>query len=157
MIDIFNVPNYIGFKDLFAQIYSGSPTIQSDDSFPSSSPMKTSDSTLEEFTNEFTLPNSLPPGDDNDKDVEIKSSSSITLTSPQENVSIPPGIDLTLPPTFEVSSSNPTSPTLTGEKDSPNKFFEASRVWLICLIQLELLILCVKLVWGDPYPFIIID
>ncbi|GKD29749.1 reverse transcriptase domain-containing protein, partial [Tanacetum coccineum] len=30
--------------------------------------------------------------------------------------SIPPRIDLTLLPTFEVSSSNPTSPTLTGEK-----------------------------------------
>ncbi|GJW41460.1 hypothetical protein Tco_0067305 [Tanacetum coccineum] len=144
MIDIFNVPNYIGFKDLFAQMYSGSPTIQSDDSFPSSSPMKTSDSTFEEFTDEFTLPNSLPPGDDvsilkkdfqedtdvnplfeeNDKDVKIKSSSSFTLTLPEESEleayldrdSIPPGIDLTLPPTFEVSSSNPTSPTLTGEK-----------------------------------------
>ncbi|GJS16012.1 hypothetical protein Tco_0410484 [Tanacetum coccineum] len=159
MIDIFNVPNYIGFKDLFAQMYSGSPTIQSDDSFPSPSPMKTSDSTFDKFT----LPNSLPPGDDvsilkkdfqedtfriisnplfefndnfkssdvnplfeeNDKDVKIKSSSSFTLTSPEESEleayldrdSIPPGIDLTLPPTFEVSSSNPTSPTLTGEKD----------------------------------------
>ncbi|GKD86892.1 hypothetical protein Tco_1358046 [Tanacetum coccineum] len=42
-------------------MFSGSPTIQSDDSFPSSSPMKTSDSTFEEFTDEFTLPNSLPP------------------------------------------------------------------------------------------------
>ncbi|GKD69484.1 hypothetical protein Tco_1323574 [Tanacetum coccineum] len=117
-------------------IYSGSPTIQSDDSFPSSSPIKTSDSTTKEFTDGFTLPNSLPPGDDvsilkkdlqedtnvnplfeeNDKDVEIKSSTFVTLTSPEENVSIPPGIDLTLPPTFEVSSSNPTSPILTGEK-----------------------------------------
>ncbi|GKC06217.1 hypothetical protein Tco_0997827, partial [Tanacetum coccineum] len=45
-------------------MYSGSPTIQSNDSFPSSSPMKTSDSTFEEFTDEFTPPNSLPPGDD---------------------------------------------------------------------------------------------
>ncbi|GJR69670.1 reverse transcriptase domain-containing protein [Tanacetum coccineum] len=47
MIDIFNIPNYIGFKDLFAnktiKMHSGSPTIQSDVSFPSSSPMKTSD------------------------------------------------------------------------------------------------------------------
>ncbi|GKB50043.1 hypothetical protein Tco_0900796 [Tanacetum coccineum] len=162
MIDIFNVPNYIGFKDLFAQIYSGNPTIQSDDSFPSSSPMKTSDSTSKEFTDEFTPPNSLPPGDDvsilkkdfqeetfriisnplfefddnfkssnvnplfeeNDKDVKIKSSSSSTLTSPEaskleaylEKDSIPPGIDLTFPPIFKISSSNPTSPTLTGEK-----------------------------------------
>ncbi|GKB45678.1 hypothetical protein Tco_0896431 [Tanacetum coccineum] len=144
MIDIFNVPNYIGFKDLFAKIYSDSPTIQSDDSFPSSSPMKTSDTTFEEFIDEFTLPNSLPPGDDvsilkkdfqedtdvspffeeNDKDVEIKSSSSFTLTSSEvreleaylEKDSIPPGIDLTLPPTFKVTSSNPTTPTLTEEK-----------------------------------------
>ncbi|GKC52957.1 hypothetical protein Tco_1075702, partial [Tanacetum coccineum] len=33
-----------------------------------------------------------------------------------EGDSIPSGIDLTLPPTLEVLSSNPTSPTLTGEK-----------------------------------------
>ncbi|GJS71468.1 reverse transcriptase domain-containing protein [Tanacetum coccineum] len=141
---------------------SGSPTIPSDDSFPSSSPMKTSDSTSEEFTDEFALPNSLPPGDDvsilkknlqedtfriisnplfefdesfkssnvnplfeeKDKDVEIKSSTFVTLTSPEaseledylEKDSIPPGIDLTLPTTLEVLSSNPTFPTLTGEK-----------------------------------------
>ncbi|GJZ20104.1 hypothetical protein Tco_0556694 [Tanacetum coccineum] len=43
------------------------------------------------------------------------------------------------------------------DSDSPNNFFEASRVRLICPVQLELLIFCVKLVWGDPYPFIIID
>ncbi|GJY01628.1 hypothetical protein Tco_0359780 [Tanacetum coccineum] len=162
MIDIFNILNYIGFKDLFAKMYSGSPTIQSNDSFPSSSLMNTSDSTFKEFTDEFTLPNSLPPGDDvfilkkdfqkdtfqiilnplfefddsfkssnvnplfeeKDKDVKIKSSSSFTLSSPEESKleaylekdSILPGIDLTLPPTFEVSSSNPTSPTLTEEK-----------------------------------------
>ncbi|GJY39573.1 reverse transcriptase domain-containing protein [Tanacetum coccineum] len=41
--------------------FSGSTTIPSD--APSSSPMKTRDSTFEEFTDEFTLPNSLPPGD----------------------------------------------------------------------------------------------
>ncbi|GJS90157.1 reverse transcriptase domain-containing protein [Tanacetum coccineum] len=171
MIDIFNVPNYIGFEDLFAQMYSGSPTTQSNDSFPSSSPMKTRDSTFEEFTDEFTLPNSLPPGDDvsilkkdfqeetfqitsnslfefndsfkssnvnplfeeNDKDVEIKFSSSITLTSPQGNVSIPPGIDLTLPTTLEVLSSNPTFPTLTKEKvcawETPMFFSLVRFVW----------------------------
>ncbi|GJQ92244.1 reverse transcriptase domain-containing protein [Tanacetum coccineum] len=139
--------------------FSGITTIPSDAPFPSSSPMKTSDSTFEEFINDFTHPNSLPPGDDvsihkkdiheetfsnplfefndnfkssnvnplfeeNDKDVEIKSFSSFTLTSPEESKleaylerdSIPPGIDLNLPPTLKVSSSNPTSPTLTGEK-----------------------------------------
>ncbi|GJY85113.1 hypothetical protein Tco_0499139, partial [Tanacetum coccineum] len=131
--------------------FSGSTT---NSLHPSSSPVKTSDSTFEEFTDEFTLPNSLPPGDDvsilkkdfhevnfqvysnplfefdesfrssnvnplfeeKDKDVEIKSSTFVTLTSPEENVSIPPGIDLTLPTTLEVLSSNPTFPTLTGEK-----------------------------------------
>ncbi|GJT88196.1 reverse transcriptase domain-containing protein [Tanacetum coccineum] len=36
--------------------FSGSTTIPSDAPFPSSSPMKTSDSTFEEFTDEFTLP-----------------------------------------------------------------------------------------------------
>ncbi|GKD66360.1 reverse transcriptase domain-containing protein, partial [Tanacetum coccineum] len=139
--------------------------------FPSSSPMKTSDSTFEKFTDEFTLPNLLPPGNDNsihkkdfheetfqiysnhlfkfdndfkssnvnsifeenDKDVEIKSSSSFTLTSPKGSDSIPPGIDLTLLPTLEVSSSNPTSPTLTREKVCSSKmsmFFSLVRfVW----------------------------
>ncbi|GJW31348.1 reverse transcriptase domain-containing protein [Tanacetum coccineum] len=134
--------------------FSGSTTIPSDAPFPSSSPMKTSDSTFEEFIDEFTLPNSLPPGDEvsiykkdiheemfqiysnplfefddnfksrnvnplfeeKDKDVKIKSSPSFKLTSLEESDSIPPRIDLTLPPTLEVSSSNPTSPTLTEEK-----------------------------------------
>ncbi|GJY82372.1 reverse transcriptase domain-containing protein [Tanacetum coccineum] len=142
--------------------FSGSTTIPSDAPSPSSSPMKTSDSTFEKFTDEFTLPNSLPPGDDvsihkkdiheetfqiysntlfefddnfkssnvnplfeeKDKDVEIKSFSFFTLTSPEESDleaylerdPIPPGIDLTLPPTLEVSSSNLTSSTLTEEK-----------------------------------------
>ncbi|GJX45674.1 reverse transcriptase domain-containing protein [Tanacetum coccineum] len=44
--------------------FCGSTTIPSDVPFPSSSPMKTSDSTFEKFTDEFTLPNSLPPGND---------------------------------------------------------------------------------------------
>ncbi|GKC18950.1 reverse transcriptase domain-containing protein [Tanacetum coccineum] len=106
--------------------FSGSTTIPSDAPFPSSSPMKTCDSTFEEFTDEFTLPNSLPPGDDvsihkkdiheetfqiysnplfefddnfkssnvnplfeeNNKDVEIKSSPSFTLTSPEETMEV---------------------------------------------------------------------
>ncbi|GJW35348.1 hypothetical protein Tco_0058268 [Tanacetum coccineum] len=41
--------------------------------------------------------------------------------------------------------------------DRTNKFFEASRVRLICPVLLELLILCVKLVWGDPISFHLID
>ncbi|GKA57014.1 hypothetical protein Tco_0756086, partial [Tanacetum coccineum] len=71
---------------------------------------------LFEFDDSFKSSNVNPLFEENDKDVEIKSSSSFTPTSPEEYVSIPPGIDLTLPPTFEVLSSNPTSLTLTGEK-----------------------------------------
>ncbi|GKF91480.1 hypothetical protein Tco_0275181, partial [Tanacetum coccineum] len=118
---------------------------------------------LFEFDDNFKSSNVNPLFEENDKYAEIKSSSSFTLTSPEESEfeayleidSIPPGIDLTLPPTLEVSSSNPTSPTLTGEKvhswktpmiNSTNS--EDSRVRLICPVLLELLILCVKLVWG---------
>ncbi|GJS52790.1 hypothetical protein Tco_0626152, partial [Tanacetum coccineum] len=79
---------------------------------------------LFEFDDNFKSSNVNPLFEENDKDAEIKSSSSFTLTSPEESEfeayleidSIPPGIDLTLPSTLEVSSSNPTSPTLTGEK-----------------------------------------
>ncbi|GKD42796.1 hypothetical protein Tco_1267441 [Tanacetum coccineum] len=67
--------------------------------------------------------------EENDKDVEIKSSSSFTLTSLEESDleaylerdSIPAGIDLTIPPTLELSSSNPTSPTLIGEKEKEDE------------------------------------
>ncbi|GJZ47960.1 hypothetical protein Tco_0601792 [Tanacetum coccineum] len=79
---------------------------------------------LFKFDDNFKSSNVNPLFEENDKDVEIKSS--FTLTSPEESKieeikekdSIPPGIGLTLPPTLEVSSSNPTSPTLTGEKDN---------------------------------------
>ncbi|GJS39112.1 hypothetical protein Tco_0564155 [Tanacetum coccineum] len=157
--------------------------------------MKTSDSTFEEFTDEFTLPNSLPPGDDvsilkkdfqeetfriiskplfefdesfkssnvnplfeeNDKDAEIKSSSSSTLTSPQGNVSIPPGIDLTIPSIFKVSSSNPTSPTLTGEKVCSWKtpmFFSLVRfVWkLMTRITIRKKIICLLATFLNKKP-----
>ncbi|GKE28930.1 reverse transcriptase domain-containing protein [Tanacetum coccineum] len=175
--------------------FSGSTTIPSNTLPPSSSPMKTSDSTFEEFINEFTLPNSLPPGndvsilkkdfqedtfriisnplfefDDNFKtskvnplfeekvkDVEIKSSTLVTLTSPEENISIPPGIDLTIPPTFEVSSSNPTSPTLTGEKVCSWKtpmFFSLVRfVWkMITRIAIRKKIICLLATFLNKKP-----
>ncbi|GKB61034.1 reverse transcriptase domain-containing protein [Tanacetum coccineum] len=180
--------------------FSGSTTIPSDAPFPSSSPMKTSDSTFEEFINEFTLPNSLPPGNDvsihkkdiheetfsnplfefddnfkssdvnplfeeNDKDVEIKSSSSFTLTSPEESEFeaylerdlIPLGIDLTLPPTLEVSSSNPTSPTLTGEKVCSWKtpmFFSLIRfVWrMMTQIAIRKKIICLLAMFLNKKP-----
>ncbi|GKF16732.1 reverse transcriptase domain-containing protein [Tanacetum coccineum] len=93
--------------------FSGSTTTHSDDPSPSSSPVKTSDN-FEKFADELAPLDSLPP--ENAKDDEIKSSSSFTLTSPEESEfeaylekdSIPPEIDLTLPPTLEVSSGNPT-------------------------------------------------
>ncbi|GJZ79401.1 reverse transcriptase domain-containing protein [Tanacetum coccineum] len=96
---------------------------------------------LFEFDDNFKSSNVNPLFEENDKDVEIKSSSSFTLTSPEESEfeaylerdSIPPGIDLTLPPTLEVSSSNPTSPTLTGEKvcswNTPMFFSLVRFVW----------------------------
>ncbi|GJT32793.1 hypothetical protein Tco_0923212 [Tanacetum coccineum] len=184
-------------------MYSGNPTIQYNDSFPSSSTMKTSDSTSEEFADEFTPPNSLPPGDDvsivkkdfqgdtfriisnplfefdesfkssnmnplfeeNNKDVEIKSSSSSTLTSPEaseleaylEKDSIPPGIDLTLPTTLEVSSSNPTFPTLTGEKVCSWKtpmFFSLVRfVWkMMTRIAIRKKIICLLATYLHKKP-----
>ncbi|GJR25395.1 reverse transcriptase domain-containing protein [Tanacetum coccineum] len=79
---------------------------------------------LFEFDDNFKSSNVNPLFEENAKDVEIKSSSPVTLTSPEESEleaylekdSIPPGIDLTLPPNLDILSSNPTSPTLTGEK-----------------------------------------
>ncbi|GJW60905.1 reverse transcriptase domain-containing protein [Tanacetum coccineum] len=61
---------------------------------------------LFEFDDNFKSSNVNPLFEENDKDVEIKSSSSFTLTSPKESEfeaylerdSIPPGIDLSLPP-----------------------------------------------------------
>ncbi|GJR96883.1 hypothetical protein Tco_0269057 [Tanacetum coccineum] len=144
--------------------FSGSTTIPSDAPFPSFSPMKTSDSTFEEFINEFTLPNSLPPGDDvliykkdvheetfsnplfefddnfkssnvnplfeeNNKDVEIKSFSFPTLTSPEESEfileeieekdSIPPGdLKKDLAVAFDSTESSILPPPLL-DSDSP--------------------------------------
>ncbi|GJT96986.1 reverse transcriptase domain-containing protein, partial [Tanacetum coccineum] len=70
--------------------FSGSTTTHSDDPSPSSSPVKTSDNFVKFadelaplFANELAPLDSLPP--ENDKDVEIKSSSSFTLTLPEES------------------------------------------------------------------------
>ncbi|GKA45830.1 hypothetical protein Tco_0738626, partial [Tanacetum coccineum] len=79
---------------------------------------------LFEFDDNFKSSNMNPLFEENNKDAEIKSSS-FTLNSPEiseleaylEKDSIPPGIDLTHPSTLKVSSSNPTSLTLTGKKD----------------------------------------
>ncbi|GKF32514.1 reverse transcriptase domain-containing protein [Tanacetum coccineum] len=91
---------------------------------------------LFKFDDNFKSSNVNPLFEENDKDVEIKSSS-FTLTSPEESEfeaylekdSIPPGIDLTLHPTL----SNPTSPTLTGEK--------------VCSWNMPMLFSLVRFVW----------
>ncbi|GJZ34857.1 reverse transcriptase domain-containing protein, partial [Tanacetum coccineum] len=143
--------------------FSGSTTTHSDDPSPSSSPVKTSDNFVK-FADELaplfvTTGNVNPLFEENDKDVKIKSSSSFTLTSPEESEfeaylkrdSIPPGIDLTLPPTLKVSSSNPTSPTLTGDKvcsweerpdSTQQNSLKASRDPVDLSRSIELLILC---------------
>ncbi|GJU59670.1 hypothetical protein Tco_1237436 [Tanacetum coccineum] len=133
---------------------------------PSSSLMKTSDN-FEKFADELAPPNSLPPSnvnplfEENDKDVEIKSFSFPTLTSPEESAfeadSIPPGIDLTLHPTLEVSSRNPTSPTLTGEKVCSWKmsmFFSLVRfVWkMMNRISIRKKIICLLATYLHKKP-----
>ncbi|GJY60857.1 reverse transcriptase domain-containing protein [Tanacetum coccineum] len=106
-----------------------------------------------EFDDNFKSSNINPLFETNDKDVEIKSSSSFTLTSSEESEIeaylekdlIPPGIDLTLPLTLEVSSSNPTSPTLTGEK---GKEYEVSSDVLINTIVMP-----IRITFDNPIDF----
>ncbi|GJR91610.1 reverse transcriptase domain-containing protein [Tanacetum coccineum] len=120
---------------------------------------------LFEFDDNFKSSNVNPLFEENDKDAEIKSSSSFTLTSPEESEfeayleidSIPPGIDLTLPPTLEVSSSNPTSPTLTGEKVCSWKtpmFFSLVRfVWkMMTRIAIRKKIICLLATYLHQKP-----
>ncbi|GKB36651.1 reverse transcriptase domain-containing protein [Tanacetum coccineum] len=120
---------------------------------------------LFEFDDNFKSSNVNPLFEENDKDVEIKSSSSFTLTSPEESEfeaylerdSIPPGIDLTLPPTLEISSSNPTSPTLTGEKICSWKtpmFFSLVRfVWkMMTRIAIRKKIICLLATYLHQKP-----
>ncbi|GJS56201.1 hypothetical protein Tco_0629563 [Tanacetum coccineum] len=120
---------------------------------------------LFEFDDNFKSSNVNPLFEENAKDVEIKSSSPVTLTSPEESEleaylekdSIPPGIDLTLPSTFEVSSSNPTSPTLTGEKVCSWKtpmFFSLVRfVWkMMTRIAIRKKIICLLATYLHKKP-----
>ncbi|GKD87981.1 reverse transcriptase domain-containing protein [Tanacetum coccineum] len=133
-----------------ADPFSGSTTTPSNDLPPSSFPIKTSDN-FEKFADELAPLNSLPPGNDDSTlkkdfheenfqvssnplfefDDSFKSSNMNPLF--EEKDSIPPGIDLTLPSTFELSSSNPTSPTLTGEK--------------VCSWKTSMLFSLVRFVW----------
>ncbi|GJX77733.1 reverse transcriptase domain-containing protein [Tanacetum coccineum] len=119
---------------------------------------------LFEFDDSFKSSNVNPLFEENDKDIEIKSSPSFTLTSPEESLEaylekdlIPPGIDLTLPPTLEVSSSNPTSPTLTGEKVCSWKtpmFFSLIRfVWrMMTRIAIRKKIICLLATFLHKNP-----
>ncbi|GJT59817.1 reverse transcriptase domain-containing protein [Tanacetum coccineum] len=123
---------------------------------------------LFEFDESFRSSNVNPLFEENNKDVEIKSSSSSTLTSPEaseledylEKDSIPPGIDLTFPPIFKVSSSNPTSPTLTGEKVCAWKtpmFFSLVRfVWkMMTRIAIRKKIICILATYLHKKPKIL--
>ncbi|GKA26370.1 hypothetical protein Tco_0712479 [Tanacetum coccineum] len=120
---------------------------------------------LFEFNDNFKSSNVNPLFEDNDKDVKIKSSPSFTLTSPEESEfeaylerdSIPPGIDLTIPPTLEISSSNPTSPTLTGEKVCSWKtpmFFSLIRfVWrMMTRIAIRKKVICLLATYLHKKP-----
>ncbi|GJU41739.1 hypothetical protein Tco_1194696 [Tanacetum coccineum] len=117
--------------------------------------------TLFEFDDNFKSSNMNPLFEENDKDAEIKSSSSFTLTSSEESKleayldrdSIPPGIDLTL----EVSSSNPTSLTLIGEKVCSWKtpmFFSLVRfVWkMMTRIAIRKKIICLLATYLHKKP-----
>ncbi|GKB89141.1 reverse transcriptase domain-containing protein [Tanacetum coccineum] len=123
---------------------------------------------LFEFNDNFKSSNANPLFEENDKDVEIKSSSSFTLTSPEESEfevylekdSIPPGIDLTIPPTLEVSSSNPTSPTLTREKDHSWKmsmFFSLVRFMkedkVSSDVPINTIVMPIRITFDNPIDF----
>ncbi|GJQ94290.1 hypothetical protein Tco_0005429 [Tanacetum coccineum] len=109
-----------------------------------------------------------PLFEENNKDVEIKSSSSSTLTSPEaseledylEKDSIPPGIDLTPPTTLEVLSSNPTFPTLTKEKvcawETPMFFSLVRFVWkMMTRIAIRKKIICILATYLHKKPKIL--
>ncbi|GKA70078.1 hypothetical protein Tco_0776142, partial [Tanacetum coccineum] len=95
----------------------------------------------------------------------FKSSSSFTFTSPEvseleaylEKDSIPRDIDSYLPSTLEISSSNPTSPTLTGEKVCSWKtpmFFSLIRfVWkMMTRIAIRKKIICLLAKFLNKKP-----
>ncbi|GJU69226.1 reverse transcriptase domain-containing protein [Tanacetum coccineum] len=120
---------------------------------------------LFEFDDNFKSSNMNPLFEENDKNVEIKSSSSFTLTSPEESKleaylerdSIPPGIDLTLPPALKVLSSNPTSHTLTGEKicswNTPMFFSLVRFVWkMMNRIAIRKKIICLLATFLNKKP-----
>ncbi|GJS66982.1 hypothetical protein Tco_0681546 [Tanacetum coccineum] len=123
---------------------------------------------LFEFDESFKSSNVNPLFEENNKDVEIKSSSSSTLTSPEaseledylEKDSIPPGIDLTLPTTLEVLSSNPTFPTLTKEKvcawETPMFFSLVRFVWkMMTRIAIRKKIICILATYLHKKPKIL--
>ncbi|GJW62512.1 reverse transcriptase domain-containing protein [Tanacetum coccineum] len=119
---------------------------------------------LFEFDDNFKSSNVNLLFEENNKDAKIKSSS-FTLNSPEvsefevylKKDSIPPGIDLNPPPTLKVSSSNPTSLTLTGEKVCSWKtpmFFSLVRfVWkMMTQIAIRKNIICLLATYLHKQP-----
>ncbi|GJV98672.1 reverse transcriptase domain-containing protein [Tanacetum coccineum] len=92
--------------------FSGSTT---NTLLPSFSPMKTSDSTFEEFMDEFTLPNSLPPG--NDVSIHKKDIHEETYSNPlfefDDNFK-----SSNVNPLFEKKDKSFSFPTLTSPEES---------------------------------------
>ncbi|GJY07881.1 reverse transcriptase domain-containing protein [Tanacetum coccineum] len=134
---------------------------------------KTSDN-FEKFADELAPLDSLPPGNDDstikkdfhEENFQVYSNplfefdDNFKSSNLFERDSIPPGIDLTLPPTLEVSSSNRTSPTLTGEKvcswKMPIYFSLVRFVWKMMnriAIRKNIICLLATYLHQKPKPF----
>ncbi|GJT44675.1 hypothetical protein Tco_0953390 [Tanacetum coccineum] len=141
------------------ETFSGSTT---NSLHPSSSPVKTSDN-IEKFTDELAPLDSLPSGNDDstlkkefhEVNFQVYSNplfefdeKASELEDYLEKDSIPPGIDLTLPTTLEVLSSNPTSPTLTGEKKSRKNEKEVSSD-----VPINIIVMPIQITFDNPIDF----
>ncbi|GKB31989.1 reverse transcriptase domain-containing protein [Tanacetum coccineum] len=88
------------------------------------------------------------------------SSSSFTLTSPEESEleaylekdSIPPGIDLTLPPTLEVSSSHPNCPTPSREVVH-GKCQKLKKSIVSRQIPIDTIVMPIRITFDNPIDF----
>ncbi|GJR75033.1 reverse transcriptase domain-containing protein [Tanacetum coccineum] len=85
--------------------------------------------------------------------VEIKASSYFTLTSPEESAfeadSIPPGIDLTLHPTLEVSSSQSLLPYSYRREDIKEKEDELVQV----MFPITYIVMPIRITFDNPIDF----
>ncbi|GJW14940.1 reverse transcriptase domain-containing protein [Tanacetum coccineum] len=125
----------------------------------SSSPMKTSDN-FEKFIDELAHLDSLPTGNDDStfkKDFHEVNFQVYSNPLFELRFDFPPGIDLTLPPILKVLSSNPTSPTLTGEKvcswKTPMFFSVVQFVWkMMTRIAIRKKIICLLATFLNKKP-----